>query len=105
MKSNLTKQEIVSIVSEKAGISKKQANLALNAVFETIQEGLTKGRKFSMTGFGTFSPNVRQPRTGVHPQTGESIVIPGKLVAKFKAGKRLAEALNSAKSIGEWVNQ
>ena len=58
-----------------------------------------------MKGFGTFSLSVRQPRTGVHPQTGEKIVIPGKLVAKFKAGKGLASALNSIKSISKWINQ
>ncbi len=105
MNQNLTKQEIISIISEEAGISKKQAGLALNAAFGAIQEGLSKGRKFTMTGFGTFSPNVRQPRTGTHPQTGESIVIPGKLVARFKAGKQLVSALNSVKSISEWVNK
>jgi len=105
MKSNLTKQEVVSIVSEEAGITKKQAALALNSAFNAIQDGLIKGRKFSMTGFGTFSLSVRQPRTGVHPRTREPIVIPGKLVAKFKAGKRLASALNSIKSISKWVNQ
>ena len=105
MEPNLTKQEIIAIISETAGITKAQANLALNATFNAIQEGLVKGRKFSMKGFGTFSPQVRQPRAGVHPQTGESIVIPGKLVPKFKAGKDLNAAMNSVKSISKWINQ
>ena len=105
MTTNLTKQELVSKVAEKVGLTKKQASEALDATFETISEELTKGRKFTMTGFGTFSIKPRLPRTGVNPQTGESMVIPGKLVAKFKAGKRLAETLNSIKSISKWVNQ
>jgi len=105
MTTNLTKQELIAIMAEKAAISKKQAAAALDASFAAIQAGLCQGRKFTMTGFGTFSLNARQPRAGVNPQTGEPIVIPGRLVAKFKAGKNLNDALNSIESISDWVKK
>ncbi len=105
MSDNLTKQELVSKIAENTGLTKKQANEALDAAFKMISDGLTKGRKFTMPGFGTFSLKSRKPRTGVNPQTGKSMVIPGKLVAKFKSGKKLADTLNSIKSISKWVNQ
>ena len=105
MTTNLTKQELIAIIAEKAAITQKQAAAALDASFATIQEGLCQGRKFTMTGFGTFSLSARQPRAGVNPRTGQPIVVPGKLVARFKAGKRLIAALNSIESISQWVKK
>ena len=105
MSSNLTKQELVSLISERCGFNKLQSNELLNQVFEAISEELIKGKKFTMPGFGTFGVRARQPRNGVHPQTGQPIVISGKLVATFKAGKQLSEALNSAESLSNWVRR
>ncbi len=104
MGQNLSKAELIGIVAERAGLTKAQANQAINETFQAIQDGLTQGKKFTMVGFGTFKPVVRQPRAGTNPRTGESMVIPGKLVAKFRSGKNLTDALNSVKSISEWVN-
>lgn len=105
MEKNLTKKDLISAVAEKTNLSKKQVEEAINATFESITEGLLKGKKFTMKGFGTFKVNARKTRPGTNPQTGEPIIIPGKLVAKFKAGSKLSEALESAESISNWVNK
>lgn len=105
MSENLTKADLVRIVAGKSGINMTQANRAIDATFQTIQEGMIAGKKFSMVGFGTFQVNVRQPRNGRNPQTGENMLIPGKLVAKFKSGKKLKQALDSIESVSKWVNK
>lgn len=105
MSENLTKNELISDVAAKANISKKQAGEILDLYFQKISEELVKGRKFTMTDFGTFTVVSRKPRNGTNPQTGETMVIPGKLVAKFKAGKSLSEKLSSVEAISNWVNK
>jgi DNA-binding protein HU-beta len=105
MSENLTKADMINLVAQKTGLKKNQAGNALEAVFQTIQESLVEGKKFTMTGFGTFSVNARKSRTGRNPQTGAKIVIPGKLVPKFKAGKNLKQALESIESMSKWVNK
>ena len=105
MSENLTKAELIDVVAQKTGLNKTQAGNAVDAVFETIQETLVDGKKFTMTGFGTFLANARKSRSGRNPQTGEKIVIPGKLVPKFKAGKNLKQALESIESMSKWVNK
>ncbi len=105
MSNNLTKGDMITIVAEKAGLNKAQAGSALDAVFQTIQDTLVDGKKFTMTGFGTFSPVVRKTRPGRNPQTGEPLVIPGKLVPKFTAGKNLKLALESIESMSKWVKK
>lgn len=105
MSNNLTKAEMIAIVAEKAGMNKTQAGNALEVVFQTIQETLADGRKFTMSGFGTFSQTSRKSRPGRNPQTGKPIVIPGKLVPKFKAGKNLKQALDSVEAMSKWVKK
>ena len=105
MSDNLTKAEMIDAVAQKTGLNKSQAANAVDAVFETIQQTMVDGKKFTMTGFGTFQVMARQSRPGRNPQTGEKIVIPGKLVPKFKAGKNLKKALESIESMSKWVNK
>ncbi|MBU2649262.1 HU family DNA-binding protein [bacterium] len=101
----MTKADMITIVAENAGLNKTQAGSALDAVFQIIQDTLVDGKKFTMTGFGTFYPAVRKSRPGRNPQTGEPLIIPGKLVPKFKAGKNLQQALDSIESMSKWVNR
>ena len=105
MANNLTKAELISIVAGKTGLKKTQVGNVLDSVFEAIQDALIHGNKFTMTGFGTLYPTVRKSRTGRNPQTGEAMVIPGKLVAKFKSGKNLKEALEGIEGISNWANK
>jgi len=90
----MNKAELVSAMAESAGISKAQAEKALNAFTESVKGALKKKDKVSLIGFGTFSTSERAARAGRNPRTGETIQIAAKTVAKFKAGKGLDEAIN-----------
>ncbi|MEY3508181.1 MAG: hypothetical protein RIR44_1413, partial [Bacteroidota bacterium] len=76
--------------AEDAGITKVQANAALDSFVDTVTKTLKKGDKVTLVGFGTFSVSKRAARTGRNPQTGEAIKIKAKKVARFKAGKELS---------------
>ncbi len=86
----MNKAELVAKMADDAGISKTQANAALDSMIEAVTKTLKGGGKVTLVGFGTFTVTKRQARTGRNPQTGEAIKIKAKKVAKFKAGKELA---------------
>lgn len=85
----MNKNELVSAMAEKAGMTKVASAEALNAFMDVVKEQLAKGENVSLIGFGTFSVTERPARTGRNPLTGKSIKIAAKKVAKFKAGKGL----------------
>lgn len=88
------KKELVEFVAEQAGLSKADATRALDAVLEGITEGLKSEGKVALVGFGTFSAKKRAAREGINPLTKEAIKIPAKVVASFKAGSKLKDAIN-----------
>ncbi len=88
------KQELVEFIAAKAGLTKADASRALDAAIEGITTGLKKEGKVALVGFGTFSAKERAAREGINPLTKESIKIPAKTVASFKAGSKLKDALN-----------
>jgi len=90
----MTKQELVEFIASAANLTKADAARALDATIEGIQTGLKKEGKVALVGFGTFSAKKRAARTGINPLTKESISIPAKVVASFKAGSKLKDALN-----------
>ncbi|OLN28174.1 HU family DNA-binding protein [Desulfosporosinus metallidurans] len=89
----MNKAELVSAVAEKADMSKKDAEKAVKAVFDVIEESLAQSEKVQLVGFGTFEVKDRAERTGRNPQTKETIVIPAAKVPGFKAGKALKDAV------------
>lgn len=89
----MNKAELVSAVAEKADMSKKDAEKAVKAVFEVIEESLAQSEKVQLVGFGTFEVKERAERTGRNPQTKETILIPAAKVPGFKAGKALKDAI------------
>lgn len=89
----MNKAELVSAVAEKADMSKKDAEKAVKAVFEVIEESLAQSEKVQLVGFGTFEVKERAERTGRNPQTKEAILIPAAKVPGFKAGKALKDAV------------
>jgi len=89
----MTKTELISLVAEKAGTTKKNADAALTAVIDSITETLAKGEKVQLVGFGTFEVRERAAREGVNPQTRKKIKIPATKVPAFKAGRALKEAV------------
>jgi DNA-binding protein HU-beta len=86
----MNKGELINKVSEDAGITKTQANDALDSFIEAVTKTLKGGGKVTLVGFGTFSVSKRSARNGRNPQTGAIIKIKARKVAKFKAGKELA---------------
>lgn len=86
----MNKAELIAKVSDDAGITKTQANAALDSFVEAVTKTLKAGGKVTLVGFGTFSVSKRAARNGRNPQTGEVIKIKARKVAKFKAGKELS---------------
>ena len=89
----MNKAELIAQIAEDAGVSKTQANAALDSFVATVTKTLKKGDKVTLVGFGTFSVSKRAARTGRNPQTGATIKIKAKKVDKFKAGKELSGKL------------
>ena len=89
----MNKAELVAAVAEKAGLSKKDSEKAINAAFESITAALAAGEKVQLVGFGAFEVKERGERIGRNPQTKEEMTIPASRVATFKVGKALKAAV------------
>ena len=91
----MNKAEFIDAVAAKAGLSKKDAKGAVDAVLDTITEALVKKDSVSFIGFGTFSVAQRAARTAKVPGTDKTVDVPATTVAKFKVGKALKEAVSA----------
>ncbi|MDP3725455.1 MAG: HU family DNA-binding protein [Nanoarchaeota archaeon] len=90
----MKKNDVVEAVMEAAGLdTKKSAQMAVEAVFETITKSLAKGEEVAISGFGVFRVAKRAARMGVNPKTGAKIQIAASIAPKFRAGKALKEAV------------
>lgn len=89
----MNKAELVTAVAEKAGLSKKDSEKAINAAFDAITGALVAGDKVQLVGFGAFEVKERNARVGRNPKTKEEIQIPASRVASFKVGKALKDAV------------
>jgi DNA-binding protein HU-beta len=89
----MNKAELISKIADDAGVTKAQANAALDSFVEAVTKTLKGGGKVTLVGFGTFSVTKRAARNGRNPQTGAVIKIKARKVAKFKAGKDLTAKL------------
>ena len=87
----MNKEELITEISKKAKVSKKDAGLVLSATIDTIQSTLKKGKKVTLVGFGTFETRKRAARTGRNPQKGATLKIAAKTVPAFSAGKKFKE--------------
>ena len=90
----MTKVELIASVAAEAGMSKKDAEKAVNAALAAITEELKNGGKVSLVGFGTFYVGMSAPRSGRYPRTGDAIKIKAAKIPKFRAGKGLKDAVN-----------
>ncbi|HEY4498229.1 MAG TPA: HU family DNA-binding protein [Candidatus Paceibacterota bacterium] len=90
----MKKAELVEAVMSAASLdTKRQAESAVDAVFDAISKSLSRGEEVAVSGFGTFKVTRRAARTGINPRTGEKVQIPAKTVPNFSAGKALKEAV------------
>jgi DNA-binding protein HU-beta len=89
----MTKAELIAKAAKDAKITKVAAGKAIDGIIDGITKALKKGDRIILVGFGTFSVSKRKARTGRNPQTGKSIKIAARKVAKFKAGSKLSKAV------------
>jgi len=89
----VTKSEFVDQVADRAGLNKKDAAGAVDAVLETIEETLKRGGEITFSGFGKFSVSDRSAREGRNPATGEKIKIAASKVPKFTPGAGLKKSI------------
>lgn len=85
----MNKSELIALVSDKVGYTKKATEEVVNALFDTISDTLETGEKVVISGFGTFEIRSRVARVGRDPRTGEDIDIPQQKTPAFKSGKVL----------------
>ena len=90
----MNKNELVAAVSDKCGLSRVDAQRAVDATFDAITEALRKSDDVRLVGFGTYTVSERAASEGRNPRTGEPIKIPASKQPKFKAGKALRDAIN-----------
>lgn len=96
----MTKSVLIEKISEKVGsLTRKQTEIVVETVFETMKNALARGEKIEIRGFGNFRLKNRKPRIARNPKTGEKVEVPGKKVLHFKAGKGLREEMNSPQAI------
>lgn len=91
----MNKTELIATMAEKSGLTKKDAEVALKAFMESIEEALVAGKKVQLVGFGTFEARERAAREGRNPKTREVIQIPACKAPVFKAGSALKEKVNA----------
>ncbi|WP_334472501.1 HU family DNA-binding protein [Arsenophonus sp. PmNCSU2021_1] len=89
----MNKTELINQIAEKADLTKKDSEKALNAFIETVTEALKAGDEIQLVGFGSFQVKQRAARDGRNPKTGEALKIAAANVPSFKAGKTLKEAV------------
>ena len=89
----MNKAELIAAVAEKAELSKKDAEKAVNATLDAITAALKEGDKVQLVGFGAFDVKTRAARIGRNPQTKKEIQIPASKAPQFKAGKALKDAV------------
>lgn len=91
----MNKAELVAKMADMSGLTKKDAETALNSFMETVEETLVAGGKVQLVGFGTFDVRERKPRKGRNPRNPEQVIdIPASKAPVFKAGKTLKEKIN-----------
>jgi len=89
----MNKEELVKEIAKKTRMAQKQVAEILSLTFETIEKTVSKGKRVTLVGFGTFEARKRAARTGRNPQTGQEIKIPAKTVPAFSAGKKFKEVV------------
>ena len=90
----MNKAELITAISEEAGLTKKDAEKALDAFTDTVSKALAAGDKVQLVGFGTFEVRERAAREGINPRTKEKIEIAATKVPAFKAGRALKDAVS-----------
>jgi DNA-binding protein HU-beta len=92
----MTKADLIDSLSDKLGVTRAEAESAVDVMLSAITEALAQGERVNFSGFGTFAISAREARMGRNPKTGAAIEISAGRSAKFKPGKQLKESLNGS---------
>lgn len=90
----MNKKELIAAIADKSELSKKDVEITLDAILDTIKSEIKSGNKVSILGFGNFEPKLNAARTGINPQTKEPLQIKASNSVKFKVGKAFKDSLN-----------
>ncbi len=90
----MTKADLVEEVIRVSSLSKKQAEIIVNTVFDSIVDALQQDDKIELRGFGSFRVRRRRSRQGRNPKTGDRVAVPAKRIPYFKPGKELKDLIN-----------
>ena len=90
----MNKAELIAAMSEEAGLTKKDAEKALDAFVYTVGESLAAGDKVQLVGFGTFEVRDKKEKEAINPRTKEKVLVPARKSPAFKAGKALKDAVD-----------
>ncbi len=91
----MTKAELIEDVSRAVEMSRKDSEIIVETIFESIVKSLRRGDKIEIRGFGSFRTRQRKPRTGRNPKTGARVDVPAKKIPYFKPSKELKDQVNS----------
>lgn len=95
----MTKSELITALAEiHPQLSATDADIAVKTIIDAMIRSLANGHRIEIRGFGSFSLSERAPRVGRNPKTGEQVLVPGKKVPHFKAGKQLREQVDTSLS-------
>ena len=92
----MTKADLIDEVSRLAELTRKDSEVIVETIFDSVVRSLRAGDKIEIRGFGSFRTRQRKPRVGRNPKTGDPVNIPAKRVPYFKAGKELKELINES---------
>ncbi|MGC9971075.1 MAG: HU family DNA-binding protein [Bryobacteraceae bacterium] len=97
----MTKAELIEEVSRVVEMSRKDSEVIVETIFDSIVRALRTGEKIEIRGFGSFRTRQRQPRIGRNPKTGTRVEVPAKRIPFFKPSKELKDLVNGAQAAGE----
>jgi len=93
----VTKSELIAILASRyPQLAVRDTDIAVKTVLDAMTQALANGQRIEIRGFGSFSLSERAPRVGRNPKSGEKVMVPGKRVPHFKAGKELRERVDAA---------
>ncbi len=97
----MTKADLIEEVSKLADVNKREGEIIVETIFDSIVKSLRAGDKIEIRGFGSFRTRQRKPRTGRNPKTGAKVEVPAKKIPFFKPSKELKDLVNEGKPVPE----
>ncbi len=91
---SMTKADLIDEVSRLAELTRKDSEVIVETIFESVVRSLRAGDKIEIRGFGSFRTRQRKPRMGRNPKTGEKVEVPAKKIPFFKPSKELKDLVN-----------